>query len=186
MCNHKFMSTLNIVLDWLIFTNNERQERPASKHEKHCPWEKWHLKMLCHYFPKGLIKTSLLKNWLNAPFHDDVIKWKHFPRYWPFVRVIHRSPVNYPHKGQWRGALMFSLICVWRNGWVNNREAGDLRRYRAHYDVIVMWSSEPLRRTSTRARKWTDLLLVERSLLPQSSRILALVECEKPSELLST
>ena len=74
----------------------------------------------------------------NKIVHDDVIKWKHFPRYWPFVRVIHRSPVNVPHKGQWRGALMFSLICVWINGWVNNREAGDLRRYRAHYDVTVM------------------------------------------------
>ena len=71
-------------------------------------------------------------------FHDDVIKWKHFPRYWPFVRRIHRSPVNSPHRGQWRGALMFSLICVWINGLVNNREAGDLRRHRAHYDVSVM------------------------------------------------
>ena len=70
--------------------------------------------------------------------HDDVIKWKHFPRYWPFVRGIHRSPVNSPHKGQWRGALKFSLICVWINGWVNNGEAGDLRCYRAHYDVSVM------------------------------------------------
>ena len=69
---------------------------------------------------------------------DDVIKWKHFPRYWPFVRGIHRSPVNYPHKGQWRGALMFSLICVWINGWLNNRETGDLRPYRVHYDVTVM------------------------------------------------
>ena len=47
-------------------------------------------------------------------------------------------PVNSPHKGQWRRALMFSLICVWINGWVNNREAGDLRRYRAHYDVTIM------------------------------------------------
>ena len=36
--------------------------------------------------------------------HDDVIKWKHFPRYWPCVRGIHRLPVNSPHKGQWRGA----------------------------------------------------------------------------------
>ena len=71
-------------------------------------------------------------------FHDDVIKWKHFPRYWPFVRGIQRSPVNSPHKGQWSGAWMFSLNCVWINGWVNNREAGDLRRYRAHYDVIVI------------------------------------------------
>ena len=42
-------------------------------------------------------------------------------------------PVNSPHKGQWHGALMFSLICVWINGWVNNHEASD-------YDVIVMWS----------------------------------------------
>ena len=70
--------------------------------------------------------------------HDDVIKWKHFPRYWPFVRRIHRSPVNSPHKGQWRGALMFSLICTRINDWVNNREAGDLRRHQAHCDVIVM------------------------------------------------
>ena len=74
----------------------------------------------------------------NTTIHDDVIKWKHFPRYWPFVRGAHRSPVNSPHKGQWRGALMFSLICVWINGWVNNREAGDLRRYHAHYDVSAM------------------------------------------------
>ena len=70
--------------------------------------------------------------------HDDVIKWKHFPRYWPFVRGIHRSPVNSPHKGQWRGALMFCLICAWINGWVNNGEAGDWRRHHAHYNVIVM------------------------------------------------
>ena len=61
-----------------------------------------------------------------------------FPRYWPFARGIHRSSVNSPHKGQWRGALMFSMICAWINDWVNNREAGDLRRHRAHYDVIVM------------------------------------------------
>ena len=70
--------------------------------------------------------------------HDDVIKWKHFPRNWPFVREIHRSPVNFPHKGQSRGALMFSLIYAWINDWVNNREAGDLRRQHGHYDVIVM------------------------------------------------
>ena len=42
--------------------------------------------------------------------HDDVIKWKHFPRYWPFVPAIHRSLVNSLHKGQWHGALMLSLI----------------------------------------------------------------------------
>ena len=70
--------------------------------------------------------------------HDDVIKWKHFPRYWQFVWGIHRSPVNSPQKGQWRGALMFSLICIRINGWVNNREAGDLRHHRAPYDVTLM------------------------------------------------
>ena len=70
--------------------------------------------------------------------HDDVIKWKHFPRYWPFVRGIHRSQVNSPHKGQWRWALIFYLLCAWINAWVNNRETGDLRRHHAHYDVTVM------------------------------------------------
>ena len=58
---------------------------------------------------------------------------KHFPRYWPFVRRIHRSPVNSPHKGQWRGALIFPFICAWING--------DLRRHRAHYDFTVMAES---------------------------------------------
>ena len=68
--------------------------------------------------------------------HDDVIKWKHFPRYWPFVQGIHRFT---PHRGQWRGALMFSLICAWINTWANNGEAGHLRRHRAHYDVNIMF-----------------------------------------------
>ena len=85
---------------------------------------------------------SATNPWLSIPhtawWHDAVIKWKHFPRYWPFVWGIHRSQVNSPHKGQWCGALMFSLICTCINGWVNNRKAGDLRRHRAHYDVIVM------------------------------------------------
>ena len=68
--------------------------------------------------------------------HDDVIKWK---CYWPFVRRIHRSPVNSPHKGQWRGALMFSLIWAWTNDWVNNWNTGDLRHHHAHYDVTGMY-----------------------------------------------
>ena len=67
---------------------------------------------------------------------DYVIKWKHIPRHWPFVRGIQRSPVNSPHKAQWFGDLMFSMI--WINGWINNCEAGDVRHHRAHYDVIGM------------------------------------------------
>ena len=82
----------------------------------------------------------------NLSDHDDVIKWKQFPRYWPFVRGIHRSPVNSPHKGQW--ALMFSLICIWINGWVNNREAGDSRRYRVHYDVTLMVHNQIMQETN--------------------------------------
>ena len=53
----------------------------------------------------------------------------HFPRYRAFVWGIHWSPVNSPHKGQWRGVVMFSLICAWINGWVNNREVGDVKRH---------------------------------------------------------
>ena len=83
-------------------------------------------------------ETVVTRTTSSSDWHDDVIKWKHFPRNWPFVRKIHRSPVNFQHKGQWRGALMFSLIYVWINDWANNREAGDLRRQHGHYDVIVM------------------------------------------------
>ena len=87
-----------------------------------------------------LNKLSVKQSTPSSDFlvHDDVSKWNHFPRYWRFVRGIHRSAVNSPHKDKWRGALMFSLICVWVKGWVKNRRAGDLRRYRAHYDVTVM------------------------------------------------
>ena len=65
-------------------------------------------------------------------------KYKKNPCYWPLVWGIHRWPVNSPHKGRWREALMFSLICPWIKGWINNREAGDLRRHRDPYNVIVM------------------------------------------------
>ena len=68
----------------------------------------------------------------------QLFKWKYFPRHCPFARGLHWSPVNPPHKGQWHGSLMFSLICPCINGWVNNRKAGDWRRYCAQHDVIVM------------------------------------------------
>ena len=101
----------------------------------------------------------------RCPLRDDVITRKIFPRYWPFVRGIHRSPVNSPHKGQWRGALMFSLICVWINDWVNNPEAGDFRRYRAHYDVTVMtctlWISVSISPSTANIRQWIGSVLVQ-------------------------
>ena len=97
--------------------------------------------------PDSELHVHIVRTWplgqrltpaLKSQYHNDVIKRKHFPRYWLFVRGIHRWPVNSPHKGQWRGALIVSLICAWTNGWVNNRDAGDLRRHRAHYGVTVM------------------------------------------------
>ena len=79
--------------------------------------------------------------------HDDIIKWKHFPRYWPFVRGIHRSLVNSPHKGQWRGALMFSLICAWTNSWANHRDAGELRRHcNVNWDILAYLTLAAVRR----------------------------------------
>ena len=89
----------------------------------------------------------------GSPQYDDVIKWKHFPCYWPFVRGIHRSPVNSPHKGQWRGALICFLINAWINGWINNREAGDLRRHHGHYDVSVMKALKLPNTTTTKESK---------------------------------
>ena len=83
-----------------------------------------------------------MKNRFANISKSDQREWKHFPRYWPVVREIYRSPVNSPRKGQWRGALMLSLICAWINGWVKNHEAGDLRCHLAHYDVIVMDNPE--------------------------------------------
>ena len=84
----------------------------------------WHFNLL---LPSGAIR----REWFELIYskrdfvghHDDGIKWKHFPRYWPFVWGIHRSPVNSRHKGQWRGALMFSLICAWIK-WLSKQSWG--------------------------------------------------------------
>ena len=76
----------------------------------------------------------------NMPIFDHIMDWG---RTWwrhqmeTFSALLAICAGN-SYKGQWCGALMFSLICVWINGLVNNRETGDLRRYRARYDVTVM------------------------------------------------
>ena len=97
-------------------------------------------------------------NPLFRSVNDNVIKWNPLPRYWPSVRGIRRSPVNSPHKGQSCWVLMFSLICACTNDWVNNRDAGDLRRHRAHYDVTVM----------TNQHMWTRFALYFNAELGQS------------------
>ena len=90
---------------------------------------KWQLcSIYAHEIPACIVALS------------HVAWWRHEMETFPALLALCAGnlPVNSPHKGQWRGALMFSFICAWINGWVNNREAGDLRRDRAHYHVIVM------------------------------------------------
>ena len=96
-------------------------------------------------------RASLNKSvalYVTLMMHETCVswRWRHqretFSHYWPFVWGIPRSPVNSSHKGQWRRALMFSLTWAWTNGWVNNRDAGDLRRHSAHFDVSVMLLSD--------------------------------------------
>ena len=84
------------------------------------------------------LPAILSYNYHSANEYYDIIKWRKFPRYWSFVQGIN-SPVNSPHQSQRRGALMFSLISVWTNVWVNNRDAGDLRRHCAHHDASVIY-----------------------------------------------
>ena len=81
-------------------------------------------------------KTPLIGT--NPESYQKTTWWRHQMETFSAQLALCEFPVNSPHKGQWRGALMFSFICVWINDWVNNREAGDLRRYSGHYDVIVM------------------------------------------------
>ena len=76
--------------------------------------------------------SSAISRWFGSGPHDDIFRVT--------GPLCGNSPVTgeFPHKGQWRGALIFPLICAWTNGWVNNRDASDLIRHRAHYDFTVM------------------------------------------------
>ena len=85
-------------------------------------------------------QRPVIRGGLSSYYHDDVIKWKDFPRHWPFVRINYRSPVNPPTKASDAELWCFHWSLPWINGWVNNHEAGDLRRHRAHYDVILTTS----------------------------------------------
>ena len=76
----------------------------------------------------------------GASLHDDVIKWKHFLRYWPSVLVTGEVPA---HRPVTRSSHVFFDLCL--NGRLSkNREAGDLRRHGAHYVVTVMNTNSTL------------------------------------------
>ena len=138
------------------------------------PWGRVYLSLrlilasLTEYTGRWIINNSWLSlHAVAGSNHDDVIKWKHFPRYWPFVWGFRRSPVNSPHKGQWRGALMFSLICVWINGlskqswgWWFETPSGSLWRH--SNDVTKRWilkqgwsqvCAQPMRDVVTKQRR---------------------------------
>ena len=101
------------------------------------PFDQIFIESYCCFIRKSLPESVI--EMTKRIFHDDVIKWKRFPRYWPFARGIHWSQGNFSQKGQWHGAWIFSLICTRINGWVNNRGDCDLRRHRAHYDVTAKY-----------------------------------------------
>ena len=118
VCQIDFPKQLTYVCSYYLLPRYKRMRQQSL-------WECWpmcwwcgviHVQMYC-----GIQRNTLWREWVTFMPHDDVIKWKHFPRYWSIVRGIHRSPVNSPHKGQCRGALIFSLISACINDWVNNR-----------------------------------------------------------------
>ena len=85
----------------------------ATQHQHLWPWQTPTRTCMPSHGPLQMPVWWQCRKYIRNIIHDDVIKWKHFPRYWPFVRGIHRPPVNSPHKDQLHGALMFSLICAW-------------------------------------------------------------------------
>ena len=91
-----------------------------------CPWNDTMWASWC----LDQMNSNILRSW-----------WRHQMKTFFALLAIcaGNSPVNSSHKDQWPGALMFSLIWAWVNHRVNTGEIGDLKRYRAHYDVIVMW-----------------------------------------------
>ena len=136
-CATRYVNDKPGVLSYIQNNMNHENFNVKVSDEKIDLWVPWKAKCLRKQFSHLLNeRCGMVKFWITTKvgkclymqpcintyfFHDDVTKWKHFPRYWPFVRGIHRSPVNSLHKGQWRGALMFSLICLWINSWENNR-----------------------------------------------------------------
>ena len=107
-----------------------------------------------HEHQRGVGGTSQPRKGNFVDAHGDIIKWKHFPHYWPFVREF-TGHWWVPLKGQWRGVLMVSLICAWTNGWVNNPDVGDLGRHRAHYDVTVMLAHIFFTKVAVRCATWS-------------------------------
>ena len=108
-------------------------------------------------------------HWNNAK-HYNVIKWKHFPCYWPFVRGIHRAPVNSP-RARWIPLTKASDAELWffflwsaseqTRGWWFETPSWLLWHHSNEIISIQKWSagSRDIRRYSVCSRNWyrTDL-----------------------------
>ena len=97
----------------------------------------WALSFIIGVFSKvSILQTSSLGTGKDYSWWRLQIKTH--PALLALCEGNHRSPVDSPHNGKWRGALMSFLIGAWKYGWANNRHAGDLRRHHAHYNIIVI------------------------------------------------
>ena len=109
---------------------------------------KWYIYMFYYILMVYFLQNTQNRHPTACPgrMSSRVTWWRHQMETFSVLLALctGNSPVtvNSPHKGQWRRALMFSLICTWINDWVNKGEAGDLRCHRPHYDVTVMLNTE--------------------------------------------
>ena len=133
-----FSNRCQIILFWQSKDPLDHADTPIPTANTPTPTPlSWNSQRAIQMTSRAALKANICFSWW-------VIRWMHFLRYWQ----NHRSPLNSPQKVQWRGALMFSLICVWINGWKNIREAGDLIIYRAQYDVTVLWKQKLSKRST--------------------------------------
>ena len=145
MVAHDLILVLNqIFLSWLSWTVVRRCRKIFSQWQRSFQWQLW-----CHWlkllrrrriaiFIQGPVMRVECEEWTSWKRHDDVIKWKHFRVNGPLCREFtgHRwVPLT---KASDAELWCFLWYVPWINGLVNNREAGNLRAHRAHYDVIVM------------------------------------------------
>ena len=119
--------------------------------------------------PSGVSGSEPTDQWGIGPENEGLEMWAAMLLYWgsprarpwwrhqmeAFSALLALCEGNPSHKGQWRGILMFSLICAWTNCWANNRCAGDLRRHRSHYDVTTCMKLFDIK-TMLAWRHWTS------------------------------
>ena len=117
---------------WMCTLPQIRYQSVSNWH-KECCNETWYTKV---EQPQGVGKHTCI--WLQILWINWIMTSSNLNIFRVTGPLWGNSPGNFPRKSQWHGVLVFSLICTWRNGWISNRKAGDLRRHRSHYDVTVM------------------------------------------------